>query len=227
MRSIWIMAVACGIGGALVPSDVAGGDDWTPLFNGKDLSGWKVFLDPKKREQVADADKVFTVKDGILVVRGDINGYVRTAQEYGDYQLKVQWRWTDKVYSKSGKRNSGVFVHVSGEDKIWPKAVEAQLAEGRAGDIWLVDGFKLQVDPQRRDPKVERHFFHLQDGVEKPYGEWNQYDISCSGGKIKLVVNGVLQNEATGAELTRGGILLQSEGAEIHFKDVKIRRQAK
>jgi hypothetical protein len=86
-----------------------------------------------------------------------------------------------------------------------------------------VDGFKLQVDPARQDPKVSRHYFHLKDGVEKPIGEWNQYEITCDGDKIKLVVNGTLQNEASGAEATRGKILLQSEGAEIHFRNIELK----
>jgi hypothetical protein len=225
--SLVAAAVVVGCGVVSLPGGAGQDDGWVPLFNGKDLSGWKVFLDPKKRDQIAEPEKVFTVKDGLLVVRGDINGYVRTEQEYGDYVLRAQWRWGDKVYSKNGKRNSGVFVHVSGEDKIWPRAVEAQLAEGRAGDIWLVDGFKLTVDASRRDPKIERHFFHFKDDVEKPIGMWNQYDITCADGKITLVVNDVLQNEAAHAERTRGGLLLQSEGAEIYFKDVKMKPLAK
>src|SRR3989442_11809923 len=101
MRSIPLMAAALvGLAlGAIGFSPRARAQDagWTPLFNGKDLTGWKVFLDPKKRDQVSEPDKIFAVKDGILVVRGDINGYVRTEQEFGDYVLKVQWRWGAKV----------------------------------------------------------------------------------------------------------------------------------
>jgi hypothetical protein len=211
---------------AASPQPTNGQDNgWTPLFNGKDLTGWKVFLDPKKRDQVKDPEQIFTVKDGILAVRGDINGYVRTEKEYGDYTLKLQWRWGEKTYTKAGNRNSGVFVHVTGEDKIWPKGVEAQLAAGRAGDFWLVDNFKLSVDQSRQDPKVSRHYFHLKDDVEKPAGEWNQYEITCDGGKIKLVVNGVFQNEGAHAEVMRGNIILQSEGAEIYFRDIKMKQK--
>jgi hypothetical protein len=222
--SLLLVVVSLAVG---VPALPAQNEGWTAIFNGKDLSGWKVYLDPKKREQIANPDQVFTVKDGMLAVRGDINGYVRTEKEYGDYVLKLQWRWGDKVYTKNGKRNSGVFVHVVGEDKIWPKAVEAQLAESRAGDIWLVDGFMLSVDKSRQDPKVSRHYFHLKDDVERPIGQWNQYEITCEGGKVKLVVNGEFENEGAHAEVMKGGILLQSEGAEIYFKDIQMKRLAK
>lgn len=194
-------------------------EGWTPLFNGTDLSGWRIFLDPKKN---ADPKKIFTVTDGIIVCEGSVNGYLITEKEYENYVLKVQWRWGEKVHSK--RRNSGVFVHVNGPDKIWPKAVEAQLMADHAGDFWLVGDFKLAVDPKRRDPKIERHYYRLQDGVEKPLGQWNQYEITCKGKTVELVINDKLVNQGSEAELTKGRILLQSEGAEIHFRNVLLKQ---
>ncbi|MCI0639983.1 MAG: DUF1080 domain-containing protein [Gemmataceae bacterium] len=212
------LAAACTL--ALLAGGVAhAGDDWIKLFNGKNLDGWKVFLDPKKK----DAGEVFTVKEGVLYCEGNVNGYVITDKEYENYTLKVEWRWGERVHVKYG-RNSGVFVHVVGPDKIWPKAIEAQLMAGRAGDFWLVDNFKLDVDPKRQDPKVSRHYFRMKDDVEKKLGEWNQYEITCQGKNVKLVVNGETVNEGANAELTRGRILLQSEGAEIHFRNVMLKQ---
>src|SRR5207248_11000641 len=112
-------------------------------------------------------------------------------------------------------------------DKIWPTAVAAQLMADHAGDFWLVGDFKLKVDPKRQDPKVARHYYRMKDNVEKKRGEWNQYEITCKGDTIKLVINGQLVNEGTEAEATKGNILLQSEGAEIHFKDVVLKKLAK
>ncbi|MCI0461469.1 MAG: DUF1080 domain-containing protein [Gemmataceae bacterium] len=194
-----------------------GGEGWVKLFNGKDFTGWKIFLDPKKK---ADPDKIFSVNNGVIVCEGSVNGYLITEKEYGDYVLKVQWRWGEKV---ARGRNSGVFVHVVGLDKIWPKAIEAQLMADHAGDFWLVDNFKLKVDPQRQDKKIPRHYFRMKDGVEKKVGEWNQYEITCKGDTIRLVINGQLVNEGTQAEITRGRILLQSEGAEIHFRNIELK----
>ena len=192
-------------------------EGWTKLFNGKDFTGWKKYLDPKKN---ADPDTIWSVKDGMVVCEGSVYGYLLTEKDYENYHLRLQWRWGDKVTTS---RNSGVFVHVSGPDKIWPKGVEAQLFSGRAGDIWLVDGFKLTVDAARQDPRSKRHYLHLKDGVEKPIGEWNQYDITCKGDTINLVVNGELENEGTKAEQTKGKILLQSEGAEIYFRNIELK----
>jgi hypothetical protein len=195
------------------------GEGWIKLFNGKDFTGWKKFLDPRKKD--ADPDKIWTVKDGMILCEGSVYGYLITDKEYENYELRVQWKWGEKVFTKP--RNSGVFVHVHGEDKIWPKAVEAQLMADHAGDFWLVDNFKLKVDPKRQDPKVARHFYRMKDDVEKPIGEWNQYEITCKGDTIKLVINGKLVNEGSEAERTKGKILLQSEGAEIYFRNVELK----
>jgi hypothetical protein len=192
------------------------------LFNGTDLSGWRKFLDPKNpKTKDVDLNKFWTVKDGVIYCDGSIPGYLITEKDFSDYVLKLEWRWGDSAKEKP-KPNSGVFVHVVGDDKIWPKAIEAQLAADQAGDIWLVDGFKLKIDESRHDPKSERHYFRLKDGIEKPRGEWNQYEITCKGKSLRLVINGQFVNEGSDAELTKGKILLQSEGSEIHFRNIEL-----
>lgn len=216
-RSTSMLAVTfavLAVGGLALADEKEG---YVKLFNGKDLSGWKTFLDPKSK---ADPSEIWQVKDGAIICDGSVNGYLITEKEYEDYVLRVQWRWGEKV---TRGRNSGVFVHVVGPDKIWPKAIEAQLMHGRAGDFWLVDNFKLNVDAKRRDPKVDRHYFRLGDDIEKKLGEWNQYEITCKGHTIKLEINGKLVNEGIMAEVTKGKILLQSEGAEIHFRNVELK----
>jgi 3-keto-disaccharide hydrolase len=207
------------IAALFLAAPAAGEDKGTiKLFNGKDLSGWRIFVDPKHK---VAPESVWSVKDGIIICKGEPLGYLLTEKEYGNYVLKLEWRWAPE--GDNNKRNSGVFVHVSGPDKIWPKGVEAQLYRDHAGDFWLVDGFKLDVDKSRQDPKSKIHFFRLkQSGVEKPIGEWNRYEITCKGDTIKLVVNGVFQNEGTHAESSKGKILLQSEGAEIHFRNIEL-----
>lgn len=187
------------------------------LFNGKDFTGWRMFVDPKANVKPQD---IFQVQDGVIRVDGSVNGYLITEKEYGDYELNLEWRWGSKV---TRGRNSGVFVHVSGPDKIWPKGVEAQLMSGHAGDFWLVDGFKLTVDSSRRDPKIDRHYFRTKDNVENPIGQWNHYKITCKGDTVCLEINGQPVNEGTGAERTKGKILLQSEGAEIFFRNIYLK----
>jgi hypothetical protein len=193
------------------------GDGWVQLFNGKDFTGWRKFV------AKGDPDQTWMVRNGEIVCTGKPNGYLITDKEYGDFVLRVQWRWSETGPARG--RNSGVFVWVSGPDKIWPKGVEAQLFSGSAGDIWLVDGFKLQVDPARQDPKNKRHHYRNDKDkmIEKPIGEWNQYEITCKGGSIRLVVNGHVENEGTMAESSKGKILLQSEGAPIYFRNIELK----
>jgi 3-keto-disaccharide hydrolase len=212
---------------------------YTRLFNGKDLTGWKTFLDPRVKD--ADPAKVWTIQNGEIHCAGKPFGYLLTDKEYGDYVLRVQWRFPEKP------GNSGVFVHVTGPDKIWPHGVECQLQSGQAGDFWLVGDrgqeFKLTVDKDRQDPNQARHYLRLGDSwkkldgkdnrgrekyeavrqqVEKPVGEWNQYEITCTGDTIKVVVNGHHVNTGTHAEASKGHILLQSEGAPIVFRNIEI-----
>ena len=201
---------------------------FTPLFDGKSLAGWKTYLRPDKSGATPDPKTVWQIRDGVIICKGKPNGYIVTEKEYGDYVLKLKWRFP--ADSKGG--NSGVLLHVTGPDRVWPNSVEAQLFAGSAGDFWLIADEKgrlpnLEIDQSRKDPKNKegRHYFRMAKDtpVEKKFGEWNDYEITCKGGDITLVVNGKKVNEGKNGELTKGRIALQSEGAEVHFKDITIR----
>ena len=196
-------------------------DDGAPLFDGKTLDGWTFIVKPDKDGKKADPKDTWSVVDGTIRCTGKPNGCMVTAKEYGDYVLKVKWRFPA---DKGG--NTGVLLHVQ-DDTYWPTSVEAQLLSGRAGDILLTKppAVTLEVDKTRQDPKVERRYlrFETKEPVEKPLGEWNEYEITCRGGDITLVVNGVKVNEGKNGNLKKGRIALQSEGAEVYFKDLVIR----
>lgn len=209
---------------------LAADDKFTPLFNGKDTTGWTFTLRPPKDkpDSKPDPKDTWSVKDGVLVCTGKPNGYIATEKEYENYTLRLKWRFPKDAAGGNG----GVLLHVTGEDKVWPHSVEAQLKSGFAGDIWLnadKDGKlpALEVVPERKDAanKEGRHYFRIgkDEKIEKEFGEWNEYEITCSGGDITLVVNGKRANVATKGSLTKGRIALQSEGAPIEFKEVEIR----
>jgi hypothetical protein len=216
---------------ALVATPALAADDkFTPLFNGTDTTGWTFTLRPPANMPDAKPDPKNTwgVKDGVLLCTGKPNGYIATEKEYGDYVLRLKWRFPKD--SKGG--NSGVLLHVTGDDKVWPNSVEAQLAAGQAGDFWLIADKagklpKLDIAADRKDAnnKDGRHYFRIGKGekIEKQFGEWNQYEITCNGGDITLVVNGKTVNEGRGGELRKGRIALQSEGVPIEFKDIEIK----
>jgi hypothetical protein len=59
-------------------------------------------------------------------------------------------------------------------------------------------------------------------GAEKPLGEWNAYEILVDGPWVRLTVNGEVLNEAWDCEVVPGHVCLQSEGAEIHFRNIRL-----
>ena len=191
------------------------------LFDGKSLDGWDYHLvDPDLK-----MEDVWSVKDGILICKGKPFGYLHTKKDYQDFQLTFQWRWAPGA----DPGNSGVLLRITGEPiGFMPKCVEAQLMHGSAGDIWAFFGFGVK-GPGSRYREVKDHealgtFYGVGASrkAEKPAGEWNTYDIVFQGDKLTLTINGEQVNEASGCDHVAGKIGLQSEGAEIHFRNVKI-----
>jgi hypothetical protein len=197
-------------------------DRFTPLFDGKSFTGWKATVKPTKDGATVDWKNTWSVVDGTIRCTGKPNGFLATEKEYGDYVLRVKWRFP----AEGEGGNSGVLLHVQ-DEKYWPTSIEAQLLTGRAGDFWLIypPEVALDVYKSRQDPKEPRHYFREpKDGdVEKKFGEWNQYEITCQGGDITLVINGRRVNEGKNGNLKKGKISLQSEGSEIFFKDIEIK----
>jgi hypothetical protein len=196
-------------------------NEFVPLFDGKTLDGWAFIVKPDKDGKKADPKLTWSAKGGVLHCTGKPNGCIVTAKEYGDYTLRLKWRFP------AAGGNTGVLLHVQ-DEKYWPTSVEAQLQSGRAGDILLTNppGAKLEVERARQDPKLERRFLRIEpkDPAEKKLGEWNELEVTCKGGDVVISVNGVKVNEGKNGNLTKGRIALQSEGAEVEFKDIVIRK---
>jgi hypothetical protein len=197
------------LGGCATPSEPAAAAA-VQLFDGKSLGGWKtVSKDPTLLP-------VWKVTDGVIACQGSPFGYARTLAAYRDYTLHIEWRWPDKP------GNSGIFLHVTGEDKIWPACLEMQLKSGQTGMIIGSGGARFA---ELTDPK--KHNVPRQGAdSEKPVGEWNSADIVCRGDTVRLTINGVLQNEITGATLSSGCIALQAEGGAIEFRHVALQSLA-
>ena len=190
----------------------------TVLFNGKDLDGWVRFIPNDKRD--ADkkwmVDKVWSVRNGIIRCEGKPNGYIRTVESYANYKLHLEWRWPAEP------TNSGVLLHRTGIDSVWPKCVEAQLMHENAGDFWLLSHSTIKVDGKQIGPKKYANGRKKLPSNERAVGEWNSYDIICDGKTVKLYVNGLLQNKGTDANPWWGPICLQSEGSPIEFRNVYL-----
>ncbi len=192
------------------------------LFNGECLDGWGHFL----VKDDAKIEDVWSVKDGVLICKGEPHGYLCTDKDFDNFKLVVEWRWAPG--GKPG--NSGVLMRITGKEMMLPDCVEAQLAHENAGDMYGFQGFKID-GPEDRKRVVSGHKLggdliglkkNSKEHNEKDAGEWNKYEITADGGTITLKVNGKEMNKATGCDTQAGKIALQSEGGEIHFRKIQL-----
>lgn len=190
------------------------------LFNGENLDGWSMIVE----EEGFKKEDVWSAKDGMLVSTGKPLGYLHTNESYQDYNLKLEWRWAPGTEPT----NSGVLLRIDGKPETFlPKSVECQLQHGKAGDVYAFYGASMTGDPERLkefDSKKIGKFYAMPrlKGTEKPAGEWNEYDITIKGDTITVKINGELVNEASGLDIISGPIGLQSEGSEIHFRNIQL-----
>ncbi len=175
------------------------------LFNGKDMDGWTSYL-----KGDAEASTVWSVKDGLLLCVGKPNGYLKTVKSYANYKVTVEWRFT-----KAG--NTGVLVHMTGKDKIWPLCVECQGMHAAQGDMYFWSGSTAAEKPAK-GPKVPRK----SPDAEKAVGEWNTFTVLCAKDEITILVNDKEMNKATGVTPTSGQIGIQCEGAALEVRKVTL-----
>lgn len=191
------------------------------LFNGKDLSGWV---------NVNTAPDTWSVRDGLLICSGRPIGVMRTDRQYENFILHIEW-----MHIEPGG-NSGTFIWsnaVPRQDNRLPDGVEVQMLEldwpklhirdGKLppvayvhGELFGTGGVETIPDNPRgpRSKSIENRC--------KPRGEWNTYDVVAVDGVVKLSVNGKFVNGIRGSTQKKGYICLESEGAEIHFRNIKI-----
>jgi hypothetical protein len=231
---------------------------WQPLFNGNDLGNWDKYIGtPLKGKdslfKLATPENVFSVveRNGEKLIRisGTVNGSLATRQSFGNYHLKLVFRWGDSVYTT---RNSGLLYHSFGDFGAalgtWMSCIECQLMHDNLGDTYLMNNTVCETkalydkanklylfDPT--DPPIQFGKIFNQVSVkkrsnaEKPLGEWNTVELYSLGETTVHVINGVpvMVNGRTGysmdntlKSLTSGKIQLQSEGAELFIKSIEI-----
>ena len=192
------------------------------LFNGKDLSGWV---------NVNTAKDTWSVRGGLLVCTGLPIGVMRTEKQYENFVLHIEWR-----HMEAGG-NSGTFIWSEGTvpaGRRLPKGMEVQMLEldwvnlnkekdGTPRPIAYVHGelfgagsLKIVPDNPRgsRSKSIENRC--------KGKGQWNTYIVVAVDGVVKLSVNGKFVNGVSKASVKKGYICLESEGKEIHFRNIKI-----
>ena len=211
----------------LTAADLVVPEGFTPLFNGKDLTGFRALghyppkdyqkLGEKERKELdaksmEEFKKHWTVDNGELV--NDGNGpYATTIKDYGDFELLIE-------YKTVAKADSGIYLRGTPQVQIWDTTKEGGKwdlgADKGSGALWNNKG-------KGKLPLVL---------ADKPFGEWNSLRIKMVGENVtvhfngKLVVdNAPLENfwEPGKPVYDIGPIQLQTHGGEIRWRNIFIR----
>ncbi len=191
------------------------------LFNGKDLTGWV---------DVNTSPDTWAARDGLLVCSGKPIGVMRSEKQYENFILHIEWR-----HMQAGG-NSGVFVWSAGavpEGRRLPKGMEVQMLEldwvnihkrnGKPNHIGYISGELFGAGGLEATPDNPRGRRSMSRELRcKGKGEWNVYDVVCVDGTVKLSINGKFVNSIRNSSVRKGYLCLESEGAEIHFRNIRI-----
>ena len=191
------------------------------LFNRQNLEGWV---------NVNTAENTWKMRDGVLICSGHPIGVLRSARQYENFVLHIEW-----MHMEAGG-NSGVFVWSDAEPDPrtrLPNGVEVQMLElewpnlhkvnGVTPPLAYVHGELFGVGGVRTTPDNPRGERSMSvENRSKGKGEWNTYDVVAIDGVIKLSVNGKFVNGISNATKRKGYLCLESEGAEIHFRNMRI-----
>jgi hypothetical protein len=184
---------------------------FAPIFNGKDLTGWKA-------TGKADA---WAVEGGNIVCKGGGGGYLLTEKEYGDFELKFSYRWE----KKGGNSGVGLRTPMTGDPAY--AGMEIQLIDDEGWPGKLADyqhtGSIYDVQPAKQQ-------------ANNPIGEWNQVRIVCKGRGVLVEQNGKelvkadldnykdrAEKNHPGLKRTKGHLGFQSYNIRVEFKDVVVK----
>ena len=195
---------------------------FVPLFNGKDLTGWKgLVMNPiarakmsdsalKSAEQKANAKMIndWIAKDGLLVFTGHGDN-LATEKKYGDFEMYVDWKITEKG-------DAGIYLRGSPQVQIWDtsrREVGAQVGSG---------GLYNNIKNQNKPLVV----------ADNKIGEWNNFHIIMKGPQVTVYLNGVLVTDDVTLEnfwdrkspiFAKEQIELQAHGTYVAYRNIYLR----
>lgn len=186
-------------------------DDWRPLCNGRDLTGWQV---------IGGAADDWTVTDGVLhPVRP--GGWLATSDEFADFELQLEF-WL------AAGSNSGVFLRTPLAGKSSRVGMEIQLIDDFTDAYGKLEPWQLSGS-----------LYHVQaarSGAAKPAGQWQTLRVRCAGRRLEVWINDqavldadldaypALAVEHPGLKRAAGHIGLQNYGGrDIRFRNLRLR----
>jgi len=205
-RSIVVVLLASTLAIAASAEESKKDEGYEPIFNGKNLDGWKIENGGK-----------FSVRDGVIFVdRG--TGWLRSEKEYGNFVMKMDFRFLKP------KANSGVFVRTaktSVEDSNgWPNnGYQVQCMDNLTGDKALGSMIPYGAPPYKSKTDLKK----LAE-VSRPVGKWNTYKITCYGEMLKVELNGTTITTARDIKRLRGHVGIQAEHGLLEYRNIRIKK---
>jgi hypothetical protein len=181
---------------------------YRPLFDGQSLTGWEGAGQP--------AEKCWKVADGLLVCTGEKGPWLRSNEQFADFNLRLDYKL------KPGG-NSGVYIRVpeNGDHHGDGAGIEVQILDDAAERYRTLKAYQYTGSLYAIAPATSH--------VGKPPGEWNTLEINCLGTKYHVIHNGttiIATDEAAFPELkgrlTKGHLGLQNHSEEVWFRNVRI-----
>ena len=180
----------------LTKEEIAAG--WKLLFDGATLNGWEAH----PASATEPAATAWGVADGAIFCDGDRRGWLGTADMFGDFNLKIEFR-------VGAKTNSGVF-----------------LRSQKTGGIPAQTGYELQIWDFRPTYKTGALVNHIEAEPTKILADqWNSYDVIADGDHFVVVLNGKKVLDGHDSAHSSGVIGLQynTGGGKVEFRNIKIK----
>lgn len=224
----WIL-IAC-FGFVSIPGVPSAQEEgFTPLFNGKDLTGWVY----GRRGNGAEnrTGKGYQVANGVLFTTKEDGGNLFTEKEYSDFILRFELRLTENA-------NNGIGIRAPLHGDAAYVGMEIQVLDDSGSKY-------TNLKPAQYHGSVYQ-MFPAKRGFQKPVGEWNSEEITARGRQITVKLNGTtivdanlddVKDEAVlakhrdlsrpegsrGIANTKGHIGLLGHGAHVEFRNIRIR----
>jgi hypothetical protein len=205
LLAVSLLAALLGLapGGGVNNSVNARGEQFVPLFNGKDLSGWAL---------MGENAESFRVEDGALVCtgRGNEPHWLRSEKEYENFVLRFE-------YLTPGWCEAGVLLHAPLHGRASKAGLKLHLRHDQVEEGARTVGSIYDVLPPLAKPV-------------KPQGQWNQVEVYANWPTLEVKLNGVKiqdvdmeRNEKLRWRLRRGYIGFQDIGQPIKYRHIEIR----
>jgi hypothetical protein len=210
MRSLFWSACCLLLLPMMSPAAAWAADEWKPLFNGKDLTGW---------QPIGGAATSWHVEDDMLYCSGGGGGWLATDKEYANFELELEFR-----LPPGG--NSGVFLRAPKEGDGAYAGMEIQVLDDPAKEY-------ANIQPWQHCGSIYG-VVAAKEGALKKAGEWQKYRIVCNGRKVKVTLNDMVIVDANlddhkdkeashpGLKRTTGFIGLQNHGTRLDYKNIRI-----